>query len=208
MLTATPPRYPHGVFPLSSVIGNTLMQTMFPNFRIFALAASSVFNIPFWRHFIAWIGAKVGGRCWLLQPARQFTSMHTPCCLRGLPAQLDVAMPWPPPSLSCPTLPSPPPPTPASCLLMPCTLPPSSLCAGLTCPPHTLASKCPAPPPAACPHQPLHPLLPLLCAALLCLCSASLPSFPPGPPSHPCPASPPQRPTSRSSSRKARWLST
>ena len=28
------------------------MQTLFPHMKIFSVAASSVFYIPFWRHFI------------------------------------------------------------------------------------------------------------------------------------------------------------
>jgi hypothetical protein len=35
----------------------TLCQAIWPFFNIYSLAASSVFSIPFWRHFVAWIGA-------------------------------------------------------------------------------------------------------------------------------------------------------
>lgn len=35
----------------------TLIQAIWPSFNIYAVAASSVFSIPFWRHFIAWLGA-------------------------------------------------------------------------------------------------------------------------------------------------------
>jgi hypothetical protein len=35
----------------------SLCQVIWPSFSIFALAASSVFTIPFWRHFTAWLGA-------------------------------------------------------------------------------------------------------------------------------------------------------
>eukprot|EP00882_Tetradesmus_deserticola_P018110 GHRQ01019435.1.p1 GENE.GHRQ01019435.1~~GHRQ01019435.1.p1 ORF type:complete len:285 (+),score=101.13 GHRQ01019435.1:382-1236(+) len=34
----------------------TLCQAIWPFFNIYAVAASSVFSIPFWRHFIAWLG--------------------------------------------------------------------------------------------------------------------------------------------------------
>ncbi len=33
------------------------MQYVWPNFKIYSLAATTVFNIPFWRHFVAWIGS-------------------------------------------------------------------------------------------------------------------------------------------------------
>jgi 1-acyl-sn-glycerol-3-phosphate acyltransferase len=35
----------------------TLCQAIWPFFNIYSLAASSVFSIPFWRHFIAWLGS-------------------------------------------------------------------------------------------------------------------------------------------------------
>jgi len=44
-----------GLMVLSSV--GTLCQAIWPFFNIYSLAASSVFSIPFWRHFVAWIGA-------------------------------------------------------------------------------------------------------------------------------------------------------
>lgn len=49
--------FPHGVFPLSELIAGTLCQFVWPNFKIYSLAATTVFNIPFWRHFVAWIGS-------------------------------------------------------------------------------------------------------------------------------------------------------
>jgi hypothetical protein len=33
-----------------------MCQTFFPEAAIYSVAASSVFHIPLWRHFIAWIG--------------------------------------------------------------------------------------------------------------------------------------------------------
>lgn len=45
---ATPPT-PHPT--------GTLCQAIWPFFNIYSLAASSVFSIPFWRHFIAWLGS-------------------------------------------------------------------------------------------------------------------------------------------------------
>ena len=33
-------------------MAGTLMQTLFPHMMIYSVAASVVFYIPFWRHFI------------------------------------------------------------------------------------------------------------------------------------------------------------
>eukprot|EP00878_Enallax_costatus_P001857 GHUV01002015.1.p1 GENE.GHUV01002015.1~~GHUV01002015.1.p1 ORF type:complete len:329 (+),score=100.81 GHUV01002015.1:293-1279(+) len=49
--------FPHGVFPISELIAGTLCQAIWPDFSIYSIAASSVYSIPFWRHFIAWLGA-------------------------------------------------------------------------------------------------------------------------------------------------------
>lgn len=54
--------FPHGAVPLSPLIAGTLCQTLFPGFSIFSLAATSVFHIPFWRHFVAWIGSMPASR--------------------------------------------------------------------------------------------------------------------------------------------------
>ncbi|GIL50995.1 hypothetical protein Vafri_7066 [Volvox africanus] len=50
-------RFPHGAFPIAPVVAGTLMQTLFPHMMIYSVAASVVFYIPFWRHFITWIGS-------------------------------------------------------------------------------------------------------------------------------------------------------
>ncbi|GIL50994.1 hypothetical protein Vafri_7066 [Volvox africanus] len=49
--------FPHGAFPIAPVVAGTLMQTLFPHMMIYSVAASVVFYIPFWRHFITWIGS-------------------------------------------------------------------------------------------------------------------------------------------------------
>ncbi|KAI8473144.1 MAG: diacylglycerol acyltransferase-domain-containing protein [Monoraphidium minutum] len=49
--------FPHGVYPMSELIAGTLCQAIWPSFNIYSVAASSVFSIPFWRHFIAWMGS-------------------------------------------------------------------------------------------------------------------------------------------------------
>ncbi|GFR52112.1 hypothetical protein Agub_g14625 [Astrephomene gubernaculifera] len=49
--------FPHGAFPIAPIVAGTLMQTLFPHMMIYSVAASSVFYIPFWRHFITWIGS-------------------------------------------------------------------------------------------------------------------------------------------------------
>ncbi|GLI66396.1 hypothetical protein VaNZ11_010188 [Volvox africanus] len=49
--------FPHGVFPMGPLLGATECQAMFPGFHIYGLAANVVFSVPFWRHFIAWLGS-------------------------------------------------------------------------------------------------------------------------------------------------------
>ncbi|KXZ52943.1 hypothetical protein GPECTOR_8g318 [Gonium pectorale] len=49
--------FPHGVFPMGPLLGATECQRMFPGFHIYGLAANVVFSVPFWRHFIAWLGS-------------------------------------------------------------------------------------------------------------------------------------------------------
>ncbi|KAG2429040.1 hypothetical protein HXX76_011282 [Chlamydomonas incerta] len=49
--------FPHGAFPIAPIVAGTLMQTLFPHMMIYSVAATVVFYIPFWRHFITWIGS-------------------------------------------------------------------------------------------------------------------------------------------------------
>ena len=49
--------FPHGVFPMSELIAGSLCQAIWPFFNIYSVAADSVFKIPFWRHFVAWMGS-------------------------------------------------------------------------------------------------------------------------------------------------------
>ncbi|PNH06113.1 Diacylglycerol O-acyltransferase 2 [Tetrabaena socialis] len=49
--------FPHGAFPIGPIVAGTLMQTLYPQMAIYSVAASVVFYIPFWRHFITWIGS-------------------------------------------------------------------------------------------------------------------------------------------------------
>lgn len=49
--------FPHGSFPIGPIVAGTLIQTMFPDDPVYSVAASSVFYVPVWRHFIAWIGS-------------------------------------------------------------------------------------------------------------------------------------------------------
>ncbi|GAX82788.1 hypothetical protein CEUSTIGMA_g10214.t1 [Chlamydomonas eustigma] len=49
--------FPHGSFPIGPIVAGTLVQTMFPDDPVYSVAASSVFYIPLWRHFISWIGS-------------------------------------------------------------------------------------------------------------------------------------------------------
>ncbi|MEW5319437.1 MAG: hypothetical protein WDW38_010589 [Sanguina aurantia] len=48
---------PHGCFPLGPLVAGTECVHIFPGFNIFSLAASSVFSVPLWRHFMTWIGS-------------------------------------------------------------------------------------------------------------------------------------------------------
>lgn len=49
---------PHGAFPLSPFLGASLGPMVFPSHKIYSVAASNLFNIPLWRHVMAWIGAR------------------------------------------------------------------------------------------------------------------------------------------------------
>eukprot|EP00201_Polytomella_parva_P021181 CAMPEP_0175042594 /NCGR_PEP_ID=MMETSP0052_2-20121109/2667_1 /TAXON_ID=51329 ORGANISM="Polytomella parva, Strain SAG 63-3" /NCGR_SAMPLE_ID=MMETSP0052_2 /ASSEMBLY_ACC=CAM_ASM_000194 /LENGTH=212 /DNA_ID=CAMNT_0016305457 /DNA_START=382 /DNA_END=1020 /DNA_ORIENTATION=+ len=49
--------FPHGAFPIGAIVAGTLMQSLFPQMKIYSVAASSVFYVPFWRHFMSWIGS-------------------------------------------------------------------------------------------------------------------------------------------------------
>ena len=49
--------FPHGVMPMSEVVSSTLRPVMWPGAKIFALGANSIFRVPFWRHFYAWMGS-------------------------------------------------------------------------------------------------------------------------------------------------------
>ena len=47
---------------MSELIAGTLCQAMWPDLSIYSVAASSVFSIPFWRHFVAWVGSVPASR--------------------------------------------------------------------------------------------------------------------------------------------------
>jgi 2-acylglycerol O-acyltransferase 2 len=48
--------FPHGVIPMSEVVGGTLRPYVWPDSKLYGLAADSVFYIPLWRHFYAFMG--------------------------------------------------------------------------------------------------------------------------------------------------------
>ena len=48
--------FPHGVIPMSQLVGGTLRPFVWPDVKYYGLAADSAFYIPFWRHFYAWMG--------------------------------------------------------------------------------------------------------------------------------------------------------
>lgn len=39
--------------PAGPIVAGTLMQTLFPHMAIYSVAATAVFYVPFWRHFIS-----------------------------------------------------------------------------------------------------------------------------------------------------------
>ena len=49
--------FPHGVIPMSQVVGGTLRPFVWPSMKFYGLAADGLFYIPFWRHFYAWMGS-------------------------------------------------------------------------------------------------------------------------------------------------------
>jgi hypothetical protein len=49
-------QYPHGAFPIACIVGGSFMATEFPDSCCYALAASSAFYVPVWRHVHAWLG--------------------------------------------------------------------------------------------------------------------------------------------------------
>jgi 2-acylglycerol O-acyltransferase 2 len=54
--------YPHGVFPLSQMIGTSLTNSAWPGHKTYSVAASAVFKIPLWRHVMTWIGSRPATR--------------------------------------------------------------------------------------------------------------------------------------------------
>jgi hypothetical protein len=49
-------QFPHGAFPLGSLLGGTFMATEYPEYTCYALAANSSFLVPVWRHVHTWLG--------------------------------------------------------------------------------------------------------------------------------------------------------
>eukprot|EP00775_Hariotina_reticulata_P011662 gene11662-11805_t len=49
--------FPHGVVPLSPIVAATYICTAWPWMRVYALAANSVFSVPYLRHLTTWWGA-------------------------------------------------------------------------------------------------------------------------------------------------------
>jgi hypothetical protein len=50
--------FPHGVFPVSELLCVSLMLRIWPNLRVYSICASSVFQVPIWRHILCWTGAR------------------------------------------------------------------------------------------------------------------------------------------------------
>lgn len=49
-------QFPHGAFPLGSLVGGTFMATEYPEYSCYALAANNSFLVPIWRHVHTWMG--------------------------------------------------------------------------------------------------------------------------------------------------------
>eukprot|EP00879_Flechtneria_rotunda_P000818 GHRR01000942.1.p1 GENE.GHRR01000942.1~~GHRR01000942.1.p1 ORF type:complete len:378 (+),score=36.87 GHRR01000942.1:444-1577(+) len=56
--------FPHGVFPVSELLCISLLLKIWPAMRVYSIAASSVFNVPVWRHIMCWTGARPATRRW------------------------------------------------------------------------------------------------------------------------------------------------
>jgi 2-acylglycerol O-acyltransferase 2 len=41
---------------VATTSGGTNCQAIWPHWKVYSLAASSVFGVPFWHHFLTWIG--------------------------------------------------------------------------------------------------------------------------------------------------------
>jgi hypothetical protein len=50
--------FPHGVFPVSELLCVSLMLRIWPKLRVYSICASSVFQVPVWRHILCWTGAR------------------------------------------------------------------------------------------------------------------------------------------------------
>jgi len=50
--------FPHGCFPMGPLVGASYVHEIWPGHRIFGLAASGLFYVPFYRHFFSWIGCR------------------------------------------------------------------------------------------------------------------------------------------------------
>lgn len=49
-------QFPHGAFPLGTLVGGSFMATEFPEYTCYALAANNSFLVPIWRHVHTWMG--------------------------------------------------------------------------------------------------------------------------------------------------------
>ncbi|KAI8466329.1 MAG: diacylglycerol acyltransferase-domain-containing protein [Monoraphidium minutum] len=49
-------QFPHGAFPMGSLLSGTFMATEYPEYNCYALAANNSFLVPVWRHVHTWLG--------------------------------------------------------------------------------------------------------------------------------------------------------
>lgn len=54
--------FPHGAFPFGPILAAGPVAVVFPGHQVYGLAASAVFYLPFYKHFMTWIGCKPASR--------------------------------------------------------------------------------------------------------------------------------------------------
>uniref|UniRef100_A0A6V1SPI9 Acyltransferase n=1 Tax=Heterosigma akashiwo TaxID=2829 RepID=A0A6V1SPI9_HETAK len=50
--------FPHGIFPMGSVLSASVVQEFFPGQKICGMGASVIYRGPVYRHFMSWIGTR------------------------------------------------------------------------------------------------------------------------------------------------------
>ncbi|GBF98537.1 diacylglycerol acyltransferase [Raphidocelis subcapitata] len=89
-------QFPHGAFPLGSLVCGTFMATEFPEYTCYALAANSSFLVPVWRHVHTWLGTMAATE----KNFRRLLALGTRKGLRSAAATAAAAAGQPPPQHS------------------------------------------------------------------------------------------------------------